>query len=114
MRMRTRTFFAVGLLTALLIAGVASFYASSHPDGLNFVAEKTGFIDQQKTSATADGPFAGYSTRGVDNPRLSGGIAGVVGCLLVLSIAGGLTWAVRRRTPTDPASEEQRHDHESV
>ncbi|MGD9958615.1 PDGLE domain-containing protein [Nocardioides sp.] len=95
--MRTRTFLAIGVLVALLIAGVASFYASSHPDGLNYVAEKTGFIDQEKASATSDGPFAGYATKGVDNERLSGGIAGVAGCLLVLTIAGSLTWAVRRR-----------------
>ena len=107
-----------GLLVAFLIAGVASFYASSHPDGLNFVAEKTGFIDQEKPSAAADGPFAGYSTKGVDNQRLSGGIAGVAGCLLVLGIAGGLTWALRRRTPSadDHAGDGPADDreHESV
>ena len=40
--MKTRTFLALGLLVCLLVAGVASFYASSHPDGLEYVAEKTG------------------------------------------------------------------------
>ncbi|CUR60712.1 ABC-type Co2+ transport system, permease component [metagenome] len=118
--MRTRTFVVTGLLIAFLIAGVASFYASSHPDGLNYVAEKTGFIDQEKDSATADGPFAGYSTKGLDNPRLSGGIAGVAGCLLVLGLAGGLTWAVRRRTPDAAGPDDQadeagdRRQHESA
>lgn len=97
----TRRFFAVFLLAALLVAGVASYYASSHPDGLNFVAEKTGFIEKEKASATSDGPFAGYSTEGIDNERLSGGVAGVAGCLLVLGIASGLFWVVRRRD-SDP------------
>jgi hypothetical protein len=96
---RNRRFFAGFLLVALLIAGVGSYYASSHPDGLEFVAGKTGFIDQGKDSPTADGPFADYSTKGVDDARLSGGIAGVVGCLLVLGIGGGVFWVLRRRDP---------------
>ena len=95
--MSRRAFFATFLLVTLLVAGVGSFYASAHPDGLNFVAEKTGFSDQEKDPAATEGPFAGYETRGVDDDRVSGGVAGVAGCLLVLVLAGGLTWAVRRR-----------------
>lgn len=95
---RNTKFFAAFLLVALLIAGVGSFYASAHPDGLNYVAEQTGFIDKEKTSATSDGPFAGYSTRGIDNERLSGGVAGVVGSLTVLLVGGGLFWLLRGRS----------------
>ena len=95
--MRTRTFLLAGLLVALLVAGGASYYASAHPDGLTYVAEKTGFVDQQKESATADGPFAGYATQGVDDERLGGGIAGVAGVLLVGALGTGLFWVVRRR-----------------
>jgi cobalt/nickel transport protein len=100
---RPRTFLAVGLLLALLIAGVASYYASSHPDGLNFVAEKTGFIDHEKSSPTAGGPFAGYETKGIHNDRMSGGVAGVAGSLMVLLLAGGLFWGLRRRA-TEPTA----------
>ncbi|WP_165807123.1 PDGLE domain-containing protein [Nocardioides currus] len=102
---RNAKFYAGFLLVALLIAGVGSFYASSHPDGLNYVAEQTGFIDQEKASATSDGPFAGYSTRGIDDDRLSGGVAGVVGSLTTLLVGGGLFWVLRRRRThtTDPA-----------
>lgn len=96
-RTSTKRFFAVFLLAALLIAGGASYYASSHPDGLNFVAKKTGFIDKERQSATSEGPFAGYSTKGIGNERLSGGVAGVAGCFLVLGIAGGLFWVLGRR-----------------
>ena len=99
--MSRKAFFATFLLVALLVAGVGSYYASTHPDGLNFVAEKTGFSDQEKSSGTSDGPLAGYRTTGIDDARLSGGVAGVVGCLLVLTLAGGLAWAVRRRGPAD-------------
>jgi hypothetical protein len=98
---KRRRFFAVGILVALLVAGVGSFYASSHPDGLVFVAEKTGFSDSAEESKTADSPFAGYDTAGVDDDRLGGGIAGVAGVLLVLVIMGGIAYAVRRRTPAE-------------
>jgi cobalt/nickel transport protein len=95
-------FQVVFLLVALLLAGVVSFYASAHPDGLEFVAEKTGFLESAKDSPTADSPLADYQTKGVGNERLSGGTAGVVGALVVLVIAGGLAWAVRRRGTEDP------------
>jgi cobalt/nickel transport protein len=96
---RTRTLVVAGLLTALVLAGVASFYASSHPDGLEYVAERTGFGDTADDSPTADGPMADYAVKGVDSPRLAGGLAGVVGVLVTLGLAGGLGYAVRRRQP---------------
>ena len=94
--MTTRRFVAVELLLALLVAGGASFYASSHPDGLEYVAEQTGFLDTAEDSPTSDSPLADYSTAGVDDARLSGGIAGVLGCLLVLTLGGGLFMVLRR------------------
>ncbi len=71
--MKQRTFLALGLLVCLLLAGVASYYASAHPDGLEHVAEQTGFIDSAEDSATADSPLADYSTRG---SRTRGSAAG--------------------------------------
>ena len=106
--MRTRTFVVAGLLAALVLAGVASFYASSHPDGLEYVADKTGFLDTADDSSAADGPMADYAVKGVDSPRLAGGLAGVVGVLVTLGLAGGIAYAVRRRQPDDagqPTSE---------
>ncbi len=101
--MRTRTFLLVGVVVTLLVAGVASYYASGHPDGLEHVAEETGFLDSADDSPTADSPLADYETSGVDDGRLSGGLAGVVGVALVLVLAGGLAWAVRRRGAPAPA-----------
>lgn len=95
--MRTRTFLLAGLVVALLLGGVASYYASTHPDGLEHVAEQVGLADTDDESATADGPMADYRVDGVDDPRLSGGIAGVIGILVTLALAGGLALAVRRR-----------------
>ncbi len=94
-----RRFFAVLLLAALLIAGVASFYASSHPDGLEYVAGKTGFLDSADDDAPSTGsPLSDYSTEGVGDDRLSGGLAGVAGVALTLSIGGALFFGLRRRS----------------
>lgn len=98
---KNRRFLLVGLFVALLIAGVGSYYASSHPDGLEYVAGKTGFIDSAKEPVDTGSPFAEYGTEGVGNERLSGGIAGVAGVGITLLLGGGLFWALRRRTPAE-------------
>lgn len=95
----TRRFSVGFLLVALLIAGVLSFYASGRPDGLDYVAGSTGFLDTAKESATADGPLADYGVEGVADARLSGGLAGVIGVGVTLLLAGGLAWLLRRSSP---------------
>ena len=88
---------------ALVLAGIVSFYASSSPDGLTKVSEDKGFASTQKTHGTEDGPFAGYSAKDVDNERLAGGLAGVVGVLVVAALGTGLIYVVRRRSD-DPVT----------
>ena len=94
---RTRTFVVVGLAVAMLLAGVVSYYASSHPDGLEYVAEQAGFADTAEESATADGPLADYRVKGVEDDRAAGGLAGVIGAAAVLALSLGLVHVVRRR-----------------
>ena len=100
---RTRTFVLIGVVVALLIAGVGSYYASSSPDGLEATAAEQGFDGTARDSATAGSPLADYQAAGVDDERLSGGLAGVTGVLLVLVLAGGLTLVLRRRSAPQPA-----------
>jgi cobalt/nickel transport protein len=106
-RRRTTGFLLVGLLVALLIAGVGSYYASGSPDGLEWSAEQEGFLDTAEDSAAADSPLADYGVAGVDDGRLSGGLAGVIGVAVTLLLAGGITLLVRRRSgaPGDAAAE---------
>ena len=99
---RTRTFWVAGVLLALLVAGVGSYYASSHPDGLEWSAGESGFLDSARDSATADSPLADYSVAGIDDGRLSGGLAGVIGVVVTLTLAGGLALVVRRRSSSSP------------
>jgi cobalt/nickel transport protein len=96
------------LLVALLLAGVISFYASGDPDGLNRVAIDKGFSDTESDHGAADGPFAGYGTSWIDNERLSGGLAGVVGVVVVLALTGGLARVVRRRDTAGRGSDATR------
>lgn len=94
----SRTGLFAGLFAAaLLIAAGLSYFASSHPDGLEHVAESTGFGHAAEDSASAGSPFADYATAGIDNAWLSGAISGVVGIVVVLLIGLGIAYAVRRR-----------------
>jgi hypothetical protein len=94
-----------GFLLALVLAGLVSHYASSSPDGLNKVAEDKGFAATAKDHDLEDSPVAGYSVRGVDDSRLSGGLAGVIGVVVTFSLGGVLFLAVRRRSPAPADSE---------
>jgi cobalt/nickel transport protein len=102
-RVSTRLVVVAGVLVALLLAGGASFYASGDPDGLTKVSQDQGFATAEKSHDTADGPFAGYETKGIADGRVSGGLAGVLGSLVVLTLAGGGALVVRRRRTTADA-----------
>lgn len=104
-RVTTRRLMAVGILVCAVLAGIVSFYASSHPDGLEFVAGEKGFLSSAGPHASDGSPFAGYATRGVDNARVSGGVAGLVGGAVVFVIAGGLFLALRRRGQSTTGSD---------
>ncbi len=86
-----------GLAIALLCAGVLSFYAASAPDGLEWVAGQLGFAHIAAGQAVGWSPLPDYQFAGIADARLSGGLAGVVGTLLVLALSMGLMWVLRRR-----------------
>lgn len=93
---RGRTLWLVGLGLALLCAGVLSGYASASPDGLEHVAERLGFAAAAREPLVA-GPLAGYQVAGVPGATLSGGLAGVLGTLVVLAVGLLLGRLLRRR-----------------
>ena len=85
------------LVTALLLAGFVSFYASASPDGLEKVAADKGIDRNVEEHAAADSPLADYGIKGIEAPRLSGGLAGVIGVGGTLAVGSGAFWAVKRR-----------------
>lgn len=79
-----------GLLVSLLAAGVASYYASSSPDGLERVAADQGFDEHAQDNANAELPTADYGIAGIDDERLSVGLAGVLGVAVMAAVGFGL------------------------
>jgi len=100
-----RTVWIAGLVTSLLLAGFVSFYASANPDGLEKVAADHGIDKQAEEHAAADSPLADYGVKDVDDARLSGGLAGVIGVGVTVVAGTGVFWAVRRRRTTDEEAE---------
>ena len=96
--MSNKKFFIIALLICLGLAGGASFYASSQPDGLEKVAEDVGFIETAEDNVNADSPLADYGVAGVENERISVGLAGVIGVLGTAAVSGGLFLLIRRKS----------------
>jgi hypothetical protein len=101
--------FAVFLVAGLALAAALAFFvspqASGEPDGLNRVAIEEGFAETEADHALAGTPTAGYGVEGVDDERLSTGLAGVIGVAVTFAAAGGLMLVVRRaggRSSGDP------------
>lgn len=85
-----------GLLLAFLLAGFVSGFASSSPDGLEKVAGDQGFLEAGEDSRTSGFFLADYAVRGIEDERLAGGLAGVIGVLLTLAVGTLLFFAVSR------------------
>lgn len=106
--MRTQARFYVGfLIVALAIAGGLSYFASSAPDGLDSVTldgctlsaegEPEGgtcIAQNAQEHDLAGSPFADYAVGGGEGTV---GLAGILGVLVTLVVAGGLFWVLRRR-----------------
>ena len=99
-RVRLGVFIGAGLVVALALAFFVSPHASSEPDGLNKVASDQGFADRETAHALESAPTAGYAVDGVDDDRLSTGVAGVVGVTVTFAIAGALFLVVKRTRRT--------------
>ncbi len=73
-----------GTLIALVLA-VLSPLASSHPDGLEWVAEQQGFLDNAREALFELIPD--YSVPGISNSALATIVAGIIGVVVVFVVA---------------------------
>jgi len=76
----------------VIIAVLAAFFASTHPDGLDFVAEKFGFAEkgQERTA-----PMPDYSLKFLPEGGVSTSLAGIAGILITISLFWGSAYALR-------------------
>ncbi|MFE3327609.1 energy-coupling factor ABC transporter permease [Streptomyces sp. NPDC059176] len=100
----SRPVWIAGLVTSLVLAGFVSFYASASPDGLEKVAADKGIDQRVEEHAAADSPLADYGVKDVQNVRLSGGLAGVIGVGATAVVGSGVFWTVKRRRRDEPAT----------
>lgn len=84
-----------GSVIAVILA-VLSPLASSHPDGLEWVAEQKGFLETAKDALYSIIPD--YTMPGISNPALATIIAGILGVIIVFGVAYGIARAERRTT----------------
>jgi cobalt/nickel transport protein len=114
--MEKKTFIFTGIAIALIIAAMAPFIASSNPDGLESAffgifgakelqgssldEELAGSAEEEVTGITGneysfDSPFPDYRIGGLS--KFGEAAAVIIGTLLVLGIALGLSRVVARR-----------------
>lgn len=86
----------VGLVIAIALA-ILSPLASSHPDGLEWVAEQKGFLDIAQPPLYNIIPD--YVMPGISNEAVATIIAGIIGTLIVFGVALGVAY-FRRRSAT--------------
>ncbi|MBI5567555.1 MAG: energy-coupling factor ABC transporter permease [Chloroflexi bacterium] len=86
-----------GLAIAVLLA-IASPLASSHPDGLEWVAERQGFL--QNAQAPTYEIIPDYVLPGVPDEALATILAGIVGVVIVFGVALLIAYTRRNRQPT--------------
>jgi len=86
----------IGISVMAAVAAGISFLASSHPDGLEHVAESLGFLTGSEPVFGAS-PIPDYVIPGIANETLAGVLAGLVGIVITAALAYSLLITVRRR-----------------
>jgi hypothetical protein len=98
----TRRLFVVGLIVAIGVAVIAAQFASSEPDGLEYVAEQEGFAETAEDHTLADTPLADYGENLTESSWVNTAVAGLLGVLLTLALGYALFWLARRTNRNDP------------
>lgn len=93
----TGRFVGAGLVVALAIAAFLSPWASKHDDGLKAVSTKVGFDDLGQNRGFLVWDDYAIPALAETYPAVSVGLAGIIGTLVVLACAWGLTWILQKR-----------------
>jgi len=83
---------AIGLGLAIVVA-LFSPWASSHPDGLERVAEDKEFLDEAKDPSYEIIPD--YTFPGIENEKVATILSGIIGIAIVAGLGFGLTYGMK-------------------
>lgn len=86
-----------GLFIALAVALFLSPFASSWPDGLEWVASGLGFFSKGEGTAVLSSPIADYAFPGIANDKLATALAGFVGTVIMFALGCGVAYLLKRR-----------------
>ena len=86
----------IGLIIALVLAGVVSLFASSFPDGLERVAIDHDFIELGEGNEVMHSPMPDYIVPGISNETLAASLAGLIGTLMMFGLVYGIGKALKR------------------
>lgn len=91
MNVKTGTFILLGLLFSLVLGIFISPFASSHPDGLEWVAEEKGFLESAENTEPTwnSSPIPDYAVPGIENEGIATASAGLIGTLLLFGSGWG-------------------------
>ncbi len=90
-----RWWWVAGIAIAAVIVIVLAPLASPDPDGLERVATDQGFLAQAQNVIA--GLFSGYAIPGIDDPRLSTILSGLLGVAIVVALMFLLGRVLARR-----------------
>lgn len=87
----------LGLCIALAVAFILTPFASSWPDGLEWVAEGLGFLEKGEGAPALSSPIQDYALPGVAHEGLATALAGVLGTLIMFGLGYGVAWLLKKR-----------------
>lgn len=94
--MKRNTVLAIVAVVVVLATGVVlSQFASSEPDGLEYVAGQQGFDDTAQNHTLEEAPLADYGANLDQDPAINTAVAAVIGIAVTAVIAVGLFWIAR-------------------
>lgn len=87
----------IALVLCMIVIGMAAAFASSHPDGLEWVAAKLGFEGRAADIAHLKSPMPDYSMAGINSSFWSTAVSGVFGLGAIYLLASMIFRAILRK-----------------
>ena len=90
----------LALAACVFLAVFVSPFASKFPDGLEFIAEKLGFVEKGEQKIL-NSPAPDYNTPFIENEYISKAISGAAGVIIVFIVGWGLEKIILKRKKND-------------